>query len=264
MTKLRKKKYLSMEKDLGTSPDTGSGTSDPAVNRKNSKRAADDLFGYFEDMIADGRLQPGDRLPPERDIVDKHQVSRTVVREAILALSAKGLVEARPRFRPVVRPPTYASAIESMDTVVRRMLRAPGGVRNLFDSRVFVETGLVRAAARNATDADFDAMKVALARNKAAINDNEQFFVSDVAFHRIFYQIADNPVMIATQQAYVAWLLPHWRKMPGTAARNRINYESHEAIFDAVKHGDPDRAETAMQKHMADAWDQVRDTFEDV
>lgn len=225
-------------------------------------RAADDLFGHFEAMIADGRLRPGDRLPPERDIVNRHRVSRTVVREAILALSAKGLVEARPRFRPVVRPPSFSSAIDSMDTVVQRMLRAPGGVKALFDSRVFVETGLVRAAARKATDADLQALQAALDANGAAVDDDDLFFLSDIAFHRVFYDISGNPVMVATHQAYAAWLAPHWRHMPGAGDRNRRNHKAHSAILAAVRQQDPDKAEAAMNAHLADAWDQVRGTFE--
>jgi len=74
---------------------------------KREKRAADDLFMEFEKMINTGKLANGDALPPEREIVETYGVSRTVVREAILALSNKGLVDAKPRFRPVVRKPDF-------------------------------------------------------------------------------------------------------------------------------------------------------------
>ena len=76
------------------------------TNQTNG-RAADDLFRTFEQLINSGALVDGQPLPPEREIVETYGVSRTVVREAVLALANKGLVEARPRFRPVVRKPTF-------------------------------------------------------------------------------------------------------------------------------------------------------------
>jgi len=72
--------------------------SDLLVNTEINQghRAADELFLEFERMIISGELANGEALPPEREIVDTFGVSRTVVREAILALSNKGLVEAKP------------------------------------------------------------------------------------------------------------------------------------------------------------------------
>jgi len=70
-----------------------------------SYRAADELFLEFERMIISGELVNGETLPPEREIVEAFGVSRTVVREAILALSNKGLVETKQRFRQVLPKP---------------------------------------------------------------------------------------------------------------------------------------------------------------
>jgi len=78
--------------------------------------------------------------PPEREIVKSFGVSRTVVREAVLALANKGLIEARPRFRPVVRKPNYETAFETVDSVVSRLLLQPDRVKNLYDTRVRSKT----------------------------------------------------------------------------------------------------------------------------
>ncbi|WP_270725958.1 FCD domain-containing protein [Shimia sp. Alg240-R146] len=228
------------------------------------KRAADRLIRTFEQQILDGTLKDGDPLPPEREIVQEYGVSRTVVREAVVALSNKGLVEAKPRFRPVVRKPGYDTAIETVGSVVESLIRQSGGVRNLFDLRIMMEVALVREAALSANRDQISQMKEALAANEAAIDDSELFYETDVDFHGVLYQIPDNAVLPSIHKAYTGWLSHHWRQMPRLPDRNRINFESHSRIFEAILHRDSDEAERALRKHMADAWRQVRATFGEI
>ncbi len=232
--------------------------------KTKSRRAADDLFGIFEDQINSGALKEGDTLPPEREIVETYGVSRTVVREAVLALANKGLVEAKPRFRPVVRKPNYDTAMETIGHLAGRLLHQPGGVRNLFDTRIMIEAALVRQAATDANKDDIAALKEALMANAAAINDSERFYQTDMAFHKVLYDIPRNPVLPAIQKAYTDWLAPHWLKMPRLPERNQKNYQSHKAIFDAILDRDPDAAERALREHLANAWRQVKETFSDL
>ena len=227
-------------------------------------RAADDLFRIFEEMINEGTLADGQPLPPEREIVEIYGVSRTVVREAVLALANKGLVEARPRFRPIVRKPTFETAFETVGNVASRLLNQQGGVKNLFDTRIMIETSLVRQAALEAGKQDIATLKTALQANGACIDDSDAFYQTDMAFHRALYLVPKNPVLPAIHSAYTAWLAPHWSKMPRAPERNRQNHRAHTAIFDAILMRDPDAAENALRSHLRDAWDQVQATFGDI
>lgn len=226
-------------------------------------RAADNLVSIFERQIIDGTLAVGKPLPPEREIMQSFGVSRTVVREAVQALAAKGLVEARPRYRPVVRTPGYDAAIEAVGSVVNRLLTVPGGVRNLFELRIMMEAALVRDAALHAGKDHVAKMKQALADNEAALGDSERFFETDVAFHRVLYEVPDNPVLPQIHQAYTDWLSSHWTRMPRDPERNHVNYWAHGRIFESILFRDPDAAERALRDHLDDAWDQVRLTFEE-
>lgn len=227
-------------------------------------RAADDLFQVFEQQILSGELADGSPLPPEREIVQVHGVSRTVVREALKALANKGLIEAKPRFRPVVRKPSVDTALDTVETLVRHLLVQPHGVRNLFDSRILIEAALVRQAAQEATDEQLAQLSTALAANKDAIPENEAFYRTDMAFHAIFFQISGNPLLPAIHRAYTGWLAPQWRQMPRVEERNTINYHAHKAIHDAILAHDPDAAEAALRSHMRAAWTQVQITFGDI
>lgn len=224
---------------------------------KQSQRAADELFREFESLILSGKLVDGEALPPEREIVEKFGVSRTVVREAILALSNKGLVDAKPRFRPVVKKPSYDTALDTVGNVVTRLLDDPQGVKNLFDTRKMLEVYLARQAAVDANRDDMQNLKTALEENEAAIHNMDLFFQTDIKFHRVLYEMSGNPLLPSIHKAYTTWLKPNWTKMPRLPERNQLNFESHAAIYNAITMRDPDKAEAAVRKHLADAWNQI-------
>ncbi len=237
-----------------------SGTKTP----DGSKRAADALFAIYEKQILDGKLKDGQPLPPEREIVETHGVSRTVVREAVLALANRGLVEARPRYRPVVRTPDYDAALQAVGSVAARLLTIPGGVRNLFDIRIMMEAALVRDAATKADREHLSALKQALDANEAAIDVSKVFFETDIAFHNVLYQIPGNPILPSIHKAYTDWLSVHWTQMPRNPDRNRINFRAHRAIFQAILMRDADAAEAALRSHLDAAWSQVSETFKEL
>ncbi|MFY0597842.1 MAG: FCD domain-containing protein [Cognatishimia sp.] len=224
-------------------------------------RAADLVVQRLAQKIQTGELPDGQPLPPERNLMEEFGISRTVVREAVVALSNKGLIEARPRHRPVVRKPGFDAAFDALESIVTHLLHEPGGVRNLFDTRIIIEAALVREAAKNATKEDIVALKEALAANEAAIHDSDAFYETDIGFHKVLYSIPRNPVLPAINKAYTNWLGPQWSQMPRLPDRNRANYESHREIYDAILMRDPDAAEAALRTHLKNAWEQVRKTF---
>ncbi|WP_181700958.1 FCD domain-containing protein [Chthonobacter albigriseus] len=225
-------------------------------------RAADTVVRELEIEIASGRLADGEHLPAERELMSRFGISRTVVREAIARLASQGLVESRPRFRPVVRRPGYDTALSAVGGVVAHLLREPGGVKTLYDVRIFLEAALVRNAALHARKDDIAALREAIEANRLAIDDSERFYATDVAFHAVFYRIPRNPVFPAVHIGFTEWLSDHWRRMPRSPERNRVNFSMHKAIYDAVVERDPDAAEKALQSHLHAAWEYVRGTFE--
>ncbi len=225
-------------------------------------RAADVVVQALETRIASGELASGAPLPPERDLIETFGVSRTVVREAVAQLASRGLVESRPRFRPVVRRPGIDAALAAANGVVRHLLSDSGGVKNLYDTRIFLEAALVRQAARAARKEDIAALQNALAANESAIPDSAAFYRTDVAFHAVLYDIPRNPVFPAIHRAFTGWLAPHWVKMPRSPERNRVNFLRHADICGAIRDRDPDAAEAALNAHLNAAWEYVRGTFD--
>ncbi|WP_417243174.1 FCD domain-containing protein [Celeribacter sp.] len=232
------------------------------IHLKNAQsRAADSVIDHLEQRILSGELENGAPLPAERDLMEDFGASRTVIREAILALSNRGLIESKPRYRPIVRKPDYETVLNATGKIVQNLLTETGDVKNLYDSRVFIERGLVREAAAMATKDDIADLKAALAANEAAISDSTAFYETDVAFHGVLYRVPKNPIFPAIHLGYTAWLAPHWEKMLRAPERNELNFHAHKAILTAIMERDPDAAEEMLKSHLDAAWDHVRTTF---
>ncbi len=232
------------------------------VDEGSEERAADKIIRALETQIVSGTLADARPLPPERDLMEQFQASRTVVREAITALSNRGLVECRPRYRPIVRKPDYGTVLNATGDVIRHLLKNFDGVQNVFGSRAFIERALAREAAVSASLSDLERMEQALNANERAINNSEKFFETDIAFHGVMYDVPGNPIFPAIHEGFTSWLAPHWRRMPRDPARNLKNHHFHTAIFEAIKSRDPDGAERALTEHLDAAWEQVHHTFE--
>jgi DNA-binding FadR family transcriptional regulator len=220
----------------------------------------------FHDRLASailhGDFAVGDLLPSERELMRQFGVSRSVVRETIIALANKGLLKTRAGYRPVVSRPDYDSALESMDQLMAHLIAEEGGVKNLFDSRVFFEAALARWAALNARKEDIQDLNQKLLCNRESIGMRTIFESTDVAFHDVLYAIPHNPVYPAIHRAYVDWLKKPWSCIESTEEIDFVMYGGHEAITKAIIARDPDLAEEALRSHLNAAWEFVRSNFD--
>jgi DNA-binding FadR family transcriptional regulator len=231
------------------------------LGRDSIGRRSDLVAQELVRLIQTGGLEVGDRLPAERDLMQRYGVSRAAVREAIIFLANRGLVATRLGHRPVVRKPDYEIAIDKIGGLVGHLVVDRKGVWNLFDSRIFLEAALARWAAVYARRDDIDELRDALEANHKAIGDPPRFDETDAAFHAVLYRIPGNPIYPVVHKAYVEWLIRHWRSMKRAAEIDRMNYAGHRAIFEAIMARDPDGAEEALRRHLVAAWEFVRSTF---
>jgi len=209
----------------------------------------------IEEMIQSGELKPGDRLPSERDLMSAFDIGRPAVREAFLSLENKGMIVTENGRRARVRIPSVDNVFTTLNGVVGLMISQTESLKNLFDARVFIEVAMARHAAQTINATRLAELKTALAANKSAIGDGERFMQTDVAFHRILFQTAGNPVFDAVHAALVNWLMERWRKIDRTEAIQTLAYKGHQQIYRAVEKHDPDAAQEAMRKHLTASWE---------
>ncbi len=217
----------------------------------NRSKLFEQVASHIQHEILSGALKPGDRLPPERDLQTKFGVGRPAIREALITLQRSGLIEFSNGAPARVTMPTANGVVAGMIPSVRQMLATAEGQRQLQGVRLFMEIGLVRHAASNATDEDISDLKSALRANEAAIGDIEAFIRTDVAFHFCFAKMMRNPAFIALHDAMSTWLTQQRQIALAEPGEDRRGYEAHAEIFAAVAARDPNAAEDAMRRHLA-------------
>jgi GntR family transcriptional regulator, transcriptional repressor for pyruvate dehydrogenase complex len=201
-------------------------------------------------MIGEGRLEPGQRLPTERDLAAQIGISRSSMREAIRALTVMGVLEARHGSGIYVTQLEAGDLLETFG-VVADLSRGPGLVELLEVRRILESTATGLAAARITPDQLAEVEKHLTAMN--ATEDPEEILAHDIAFHREIVSAAGNETMTAILDGLSSrtFRARVWRgyQEEGAFARTR---REHAAIHRALIARDPDTARAAAAAHVGE------------
>lgn len=189
-------------------------------------------------------LHAGDRLPPERNLADRIGVSRTSVRQAIVALEVQGLVEVRHGGGTYLLRDRLDA--EPLEVMIDRRRRLP----DVLDARDALETKLAALAAVRRTDKDLKEIDNALAGMAAAIERGELGVAQDQRFHAAITTAAHS-ALLADFMAGISLAIAESRteslRQPGRPAQS---LHQHQLIAEAVRSGDPEAAARAMHTHV--------------
>lgn len=212
----------------------------------------DALFAKLEADILDGRLAPGMRLPTQKIIAETERVSRTVVREAVTRLEARGLVVARQGSGVYVAEDARYRAFQ----VTRGELSELSDIIHLLETRMAIETEMAALAAARRTTEDLVAMRQALQHMAAVNHDPVAAATADIAFHLSIARATRNDYFVRLIDFLGVRLVPprnlYLRDQPEDAHRAYVAKVSveHEAILDAITRMDVDRARRGAWHHM--------------
>jgi GntR family transcriptional repressor for pyruvate dehydrogenase complex len=228
-----------------------------AVRGQDRESLVDQVTARLQALVIENALQTGDLLPPERELGEMLGVSRTVVREAVRSLVAKGLLEVRQGHGTVVRAPDVRLASE----VITNMLRSSGGGRIAFPSvhevRQLLEVEMAGLAAERRTEADLATLSAALAAT-AEPAEPETWAQADIAFHAAIAAASHNllfPVLLGSMTEILMELRLTAIRLAETPVRA---HRFHVELFEAIRDHSPPAARRAMRAHMEEA----RTTFE--
>ena len=158
-----------------------------------------DALGQIEEAILQGKLKPGDRLPPERELVDTMGVSRPTLREALRALEHKGLIEVRTGVKggAYVKAVGIDQIVNDMDLLIRHKRIS---VRHLYEFREGVEGNAAGLATERAQEEDVDQLERILERagkyvNRSANADAwKKFYQAESRLHQLMARLSGNPI----------------------------------------------------------------------
>ncbi|MBL7253253.1 FadR/GntR family transcriptional regulator [Paractinoplanes lichenicola] len=206
-------------------------------------------------MITSNALKPGERLPSERDLGIKFGVSRTVVREALRSLAAKGVLDVRTGSGAIVARVGVETASQTLRLFVQGSRAGSDALHydQINDVREMLETRVARIAARAAQPADLDRLRELHEQMKKAKNDVELASSLDVAFHREIAVATGNPLFVVIIDSIEPALLEIRRKTLGSAGRPTKALRAHAQILERIVAADAEGAESAMNEHLADS-----------
>ncbi len=206
-----------------------------------------DIAAQIHRLIAEGRLGPGDRLPPERELAEVFGVSRTSVRDAIRVLEVRGLVEPRHGEGTVVKAVSIDAIVAPLAEAVAAFKHAAA---DLFDMRKMLEPPLARAAAFRATAADVRRLEEIVAAQAARVRAGDIAIDEDNAFHYQIARAAKNQVVLRTIDILMDLLRESRVRSLQGAGRAEKSLEGHRRILDAIRDRDPDAAAERMRTHI--------------
>jgi DNA-binding FadR family transcriptional regulator len=215
----------------------------------------DELFAKIEARIRSGELEPGARLPTQKEIADAENVSRTVVREAVARLTAHGLTVSRQGSGVYVADTAQYRALQ----ITPEELNELADVIKLLEIRLGVETEMAGLAAARRTTADIGAIQEALQNMVDQENDPVAAAKADRAFHMAIARATQNDYYVRFAEFLGMRLVPprnlYLRDQPESAqiAYSAKVHAEHQAIVDAIIRMDTARAREAARHHMQES-----------
>jgi len=210
-----------------------------------------DLVSQIQDAILDGKLKPGDKLPPQRELVEKFQTSRASLREALRVLEHKGLIEVKLGINggAVVKDMNTEQITEDLSLLMQHQKIS---FDQLAEFREGVEGCIAALAAKQARKKDINWLKKLLAKAQKHIEawDSEwkDFLQVDLEIHIALAEISGNPVYFAVIRMVHENMLEKLFFKDEQSLKE--NYQALCDIVDAIEHGDADRARSLVQDHI--------------
>jgi GntR family transcriptional repressor for pyruvate dehydrogenase complex len=225
-----------------------------ADGRRLSDRVADALLEHI--LAAD--LQPGDRLPTEAELGRQFEVSRTVVREAVRSLAARGVVQVRPGAGLTVSRVDASTASASLRLVVRGSMDLT--YDRVHEVRRTIEVELARLAAERATEEEIEELGRIHAAQAAAFHDIPRAARIDTQFHRLIATMTRNDLFVIMLDSLDDVMLRVRLQAMPTPGDRENGASEHGAILDAIRARDPAAARRAMSDHLTSAYRTFRAT----
>ncbi len=216
----------------------------------DSRRLYAQIADQVATLIATGEYQPGDQLLSERELAERLGVSRPTVREAMIALEVRGLIEIRVGVGIFVRTPSAPASATST-------VKAPRHTAlEVIEARLLVEPQVAALAAGRLSAADLKALRAHLKALRAAYNRGQWSNTADRAIHETIARASGNQVLTDLVQALfddrdeaVALKFDeHLAQMPQVRASS---FDDHRLIVEALSRRDAEAARRAMHDHLS-------------
>lgn len=218
------------------------------------------VVAQIEEQILSGQLKPGDCLPPERELTEQFGVSRTVIREAVKALTQKGLVEPHPGLGTFIMNETTQAMQQSLSLMLK--LEGDPGSRDLMEFRELLEPEIAALAATRGGQEFVEAMNEAIQGMDDA-DDVDQYMEADLAFHLGLARATGNRLIPKFLDMIVDLLREQRTKIGEVKGLSLVKTSQHyhRLITEAIQKHDPSAARDLMRAHLLEVREAAEEVF---
>lgn len=219
-------------------------------------RLYENAVDQIKSLILTKELNPGDRLPSERELAQQLCIGRPTIREAMRILDLMGLIEIRLGNGTYVKGLNFLPYMESIvDTISSRLSLEDDSLLKLWEVRKIFELAIMRLASRNMTPQRLRAIEQCLQRMKESLQDREAFLLHGEQFHRNLAETTQNEFLYLLYKSL--WDMIHRsefrilsRGYRHGANSLRSTLKADQKIYRALAKGDAQEAEKAMEAHL--------------
>ena len=208
------------------------------------------VVNHIRSLMENGGLQPGDKIPPEREFARALKVSRASLRTGIGYLAAMGIMKVRHGVGTFVAdgPPEFSKASLSLLGVLH-------GFQSwqMFEARLILESSLAELAAERGREEHNTALAEEVAEMFSTMESPAEYLIHDVLFHRVISQASGNPILAALMETVTSAIYDERLKTVERSRNLRESAEMHREIYRAIRARKPLEARKLMEEHLRQA-----------
>lgn len=209
----------------------------------------EEIVAKIKEMVEKGRFKSGDQLPVERELAEVFRVSRSSVREALRSLESQGFIESRQGDGTYIASQPVESLVSPLASVI---FTEKDDQMELFEMRRMIEPDLAYLAAERATEEEINLMQEVLDLQEEKIARGESGTDVDKSFHYIMARAAKNKVLLRITDNIIDLLGESREQYLQVEGRPQKSILRHREVLEAIRAGDPERAEKCMLEHLMD------------
>lgn len=206
--------------------------------------------------INKGVFSVGDNLPSENKLSDIFKVSRGVIREALLLLSAKGIIEIKKGKGTKVLSPSIKTLLDPFSLLVNYKC-GNDGIFYALEVRLMIEPQIAAMAATMRTEKDLQKLKKTFINMEKYKNDRKMFTFYDIEFHKKISISCGNPMFSILLEPIFYFLQTFHQEANEDLNSDQITFDYHQRVLEAIEQKDASAALNAMKEHLETGRDYV-------
>ncbi|MDP2697630.1 FadR/GntR family transcriptional regulator [Thalassospira sp.] len=231
-----------------------------ASSRTYAKRNLHSIVAHdLGRRIVSGILSPGDILPTEAQLSETLHVSRTALREAIKILSAKGLIESRPKTGTKVKPRKNWNLLDPDILSWHFPEPDPVFLYGLFETRLIIEPNTAAMAAERRSDSQLATIEATYLAMEAAEPGTEAVYLTDLEFHQAILDASGNDFMKTLGMLIESALIGSFKLSSGGPKAHVQSLPDHRAVYRAIADRNPEEARNVMRRLLRATMTQIRE-----